>query len=77
MTEPHNTKWLSYQQASEWPQSPNIMTCGQWNERYSAGLPEGVPVDPETVYGNEFVGWHGFLRAQLSRDGRKVFWKFQ
>lgn len=77
MTEPHNTKWLSYQQASEWAQSQNIMTCDQWAERYSAGLPEGVPEDPQTVYGNEFVGWHEFLGVQLSRDGRKVFWSYE
>ena len=73
MTEPQNTKWLSYQQASEWAQSQNIMTCDQWNERCAVGLPEGVPADPQTVYGDEFVGWYEFLGVQLSRDGRKVF----
>lgn len=77
MTEPHNTKWLSYQQASEWAQSQNIMTCDQWNERCAIGLPEGVPADPETVYGEDFVGWHKFLGVQLSRDGRKVFWGYE
>ena len=77
MTEPHNTKWLSYQQASEWAQSQNIMTCDQWTECCAAGLPEGVPADPQTVYGDEFVGWHEFLGVQLSRDGRKVFWSYE
>lgn len=77
MTEPHNTKWLSYQQASEWAQSQNIMTYDQWTGCCAAGLPEGVPVDPQTVYGDEFIGWHEFLGVQLSRDGRKVFWSYE
>lgn len=77
MTEPHNTKWLSYQQASDWSQSQNIMTCDQWTERCATGLPEGVPEDPQIVYGDEFVEWHEFLGVQLSRDGRKVFWSYE
>lgn len=74
MTEPHNTKWLSYQQASQWAQSQNIMTCDQWRERRATGLPEGVPADPETVYGDEFIGWHEFLGVQPARNGSKMFW---
>lgn len=77
MTKPHNKKWLSYQQASEWAQSQNIMTYDQWADRCAAGLPEGVPMDPQTVYRDEFVGWHEFLGVQLSRDGRKVFWSYE
>lgn len=77
MTEPHNPKWLSHQQASQWAQSQNIMTCDQWTERCAAGLPEGVPTDPGAVYGGEFVGWREFLGVQLSRDGRKLFWSYE
>lgn len=77
MTEPHNPKWLSYQQASEWAQSQNIMNHDQWTERCAAGLPDGVPIDPQTAYGAEFVGWYEFLGVQLSRDGRKVFWSYE
>lgn len=77
MIESHNTKWLSYQQASEWAQSQNIMTYDQWKERCTAGLPEGVPADPQAVYGDEFLDWHEFLGVQLSRDGRKVFWSYE
>jgi len=65
--------FLSYQQVKDWAGIAGIKSQREWKRRSRAGLPPGVPTNPNRSY-PEFEGWPQFLGTAELRGRRKLRW---